>query len=106
VKLWTISLSVVLASALPALSAQPFDLRGVSLKFLHRHEVPCRAIATVVTALGADIATCEDGRQWALLWVEDDVAFINPQTRQLYRWESDVYRSYPQLYESVTVNSR
>ena len=101
---WTIPLSVVLVSALLPFSAQSFDLRRVALKFLHLHAVPCGAVVKADSALGADIVACEDGREWALFWVENEVAFIDPQTRRLYRWRPDVHRSHPQLYGSSAVS--
>jgi hypothetical protein len=35
--------------------------------------------------------------------LEDDIAFVNPRTRELYRWQADVYKIHPQLYEVMTV---
>ena len=98
------SLPVALAVALLASRAQSFDWPGVALKFLQRHAVPCAAVAKMDSVLGADIATCEDGREWALFWVDNEVAFIDPQTRRLYRWRAEIHTSHPQLYESVTVS--
>ena len=103
---WTISLAVVLAAALLPAGVQAFDWPGVALKFLRRHAVPCGAIAKVVSVLGADVATCRDGREWALFWVEDEVALIDARTRRLYRWEPDVYGAYPQLYGSSAPDSQ
>ena len=99
---WRLSLPVGFAAALLASGAQSFDLPGVALKFLQRHAVPCASVARMDSVPGADIATCEDGRKWVLFWVENEVAFIDARTRHFYRWQADVYRSHPQLYESVT----
>jgi hypothetical protein len=71
---WKLSLPVGFAAALLAFDAQSFDWPGVALKFLQRHAVPCAAVAKMDSVLGADIATCEDGRMWALFWVENEVA--------------------------------
>ena len=101
---WRLSLPVGFAAALLAFDAQSFDWPGVALKFLQRHAVPCAAVAKMDSVLGADIATCEDGREWALFWVENEVAFIDARTRRFYRWQADLYRSHPQLYESVTAS--
>jgi len=48
-------------------------------------------------ALG-EVATCQDGREWALYWVENEIAFVQPTTREPYKWEWEVYISYPELY--------
>ena len=108
---WVMSVSVVSASALlmfsshaeDMFSTHSEDLRNVSLKFLQRHAVPCRSVTKVESPQGMDeIATCDDGREWALFWLENEVAFVHPRTRELYRWEAGVYRSQPQVYEGLT----
>ena len=104
------SVSLVSASALvmgsahseDMFSTHSEDLRNVSLKFLQRHAVPCGSVTKVESPRGMDeIATCEDGREWALFWLENEVAFVHPQTRELYRWETDVYAWQPQLYRGL-----
>jgi hypothetical protein len=112
-KYWVMSISVISASALLTVSAHSEDifsahaeeLRNVSLKFLQLHAVPCSSVAKVESSLGMDeIATCEDGQEWALFWLENEVAFVHPQTRELYRWEASVYRFQPQLYRGLTAS--
>src|SRR5215471_9786433 len=94
---WAMSVSVVSASMLLTFSAESEDLRDVTLRFLQRQAVPCGSVTKVENTLGMDeIATCEDGREWALFWLESEVAFVHRRTRELYRWQADVYRSQPQ----------
>jgi len=33
-----------------------------------------------------------------LFWLEDEIAFVQPTTRELYKWDWEVYLSYPELY--------
>jgi hypothetical protein len=33
-----------------------------------------------------------------LLWIEDEIALLQPTTRELYKWDRGVYISYPELY--------
>ena len=104
-KHWATSAAVVSASALLAFSAHAQDLREVTLRFLQRHAVPCRSVTEVDSPHGLDeTAVCDDGREWALFWLDDEIAFVHPRTRELYRWDPDVYRSQPQIYESITVS--
>src|SRR5215831_5733187 len=112
---WAMSVSVVSASALLVVSVHSQDmfsthsegLRDVTLRFLQRHTVPCGSVTKVESTLGMDeIATCEDGREWALFWLENEVAFVYPRTRELYRWRAEVYRSQPQLYGILTASFR
>ena len=53
-------------------------------------------------ALGALYLSCstysQDGREWALFWLEDEIALVHPRTREPYKWEWEVYISYPELY--------
>jgi hypothetical protein len=100
-----LSVFIVSASALLSFSAQSEDLRDVTLRFLQRHGVPCGSVTKVDSPHGMDeVAVCDDGREWALFWLEDEIAFVHPRTRELYRWQTDVYRSHPQLYGRVTVS--
>ena len=112
---WAMPVSVVSVSALLMISAHAEDmfsnhaeeLRNVSLQFLHLHAVPCGSVTKVESALGMEeIATCEDGREWALFWLENEVAFVHPRTRELYRWQADVYRSQPQLHGDLKASFR
>jgi hypothetical protein len=45
-----------------------------------------------------EVVTCQDGREWALFWIEDEIAYVHPQTREFYKWDWGVYVSYPELY--------
>jgi hypothetical protein len=46
-----------------------------------------------------EIAICQDGREWAMFWLEDEVAFVRPGSRQLYKWSPDLNSSFPYIYE-------
>ena len=93
---WT---SVALAALVLSGSAQAQDLNGVAHQFLQRHGVPCLRVLKVGSPrdLG-EIATCQDGREWALFWLEDEIALIQPQTGDAYKWDREVYRSHPELF--------
>jgi hypothetical protein len=93
---WT---SVALAALFLSGSAQAQDLNGVAHQFLQRHGVPCQRVLKVGSPrdLG-ERATCQDGRDWALFWLEDEIAFIQPQTGDAYKWDREVYRAHPELY--------
>ena len=102
---WAILASAVSALALLSFSAQSQDLRDVTLRFLQRHAVPCLSVTKVDSPHGMDeVAICEDGREWALFWLEDEIAFVHPRTGEFYRWQLDVYETQPQLYGSVTLS--
>jgi hypothetical protein len=93
---WT---SVALGTLFLSCSAYAQDLNGVAQQFLQRHGVPCQRVLKVGSPrdLG-EVATCQDGREWALFWLEDEIAFIQPQTGDAYKWDREVYRSHPELY--------
>jgi len=93
---WT---SVALAALFLSGSAQAQDLNGVAHQFLQRHGVPCQRVLKVGSPrdLG-ERATCQDGRDWALFWLEDEIAFIQPQTGDAYKWDREVYRAHQELY--------
>ena len=42
--------------------------------------------------------TCQDGREWVLFWLENEIAFVQPETRELYKWQWELNELYPQLY--------
>ena len=80
-------------------SSRSQSLLDVSLKYLQRHGVPCQAVVRVSSLDSVDdVATCQDGRQWVLLWVENEIAFVNPSSQDLYRWRRDAHALYPYLY--------
>jgi hypothetical protein len=35
---------------------------------------------------GYEVAICQDGREWAMFWLENEVAFVRPGSRQFYKW--------------------
>jgi len=95
---WILAPSVTLV-ALTA-SSQSQSLSEVSLTYLQRHGVPCQSVVKVDSTDNMDqIAICQDGREWVLFWLEDEVAFVRPGSRQLYRWRLDVNSSFPDLYK-------
>ena len=80
-------------------SAGSQDLDEVAHRFLRRHGVPCLYVVKVGVPVDlGEVATCEDGREWALFWIENEIAFIHPQTREAYKWDREIYLSFPQLY--------
>lgn len=91
--------SVALAALFLSCSAYAQDLTGVAQQFLQRHDVPCQRVLKVgVPRDLGEVATCQDGRDWALLWLEDEIAFIQPRTGNAYKWDREVYRAHPELY--------
>jgi len=95
---WILAPSVTLV-ALTA-SSQSQSLSEVSLTYLQRHGVPCQSVVKVDSTDNMDqVVLCEDGREWVLFWLEDEVAFVRPGSRQLYRWRLDVNSSFPDLYK-------
>lgn len=90
---------LALAALILSFSACAQDLNSVAHRFLQRHGVPCRSVLKVGSPLDlGEVATCDDGRDWALFWLEDEIAFIHPRTREAYRWDREIYLSYPELY--------
>ena len=95
---WILAPSVTLV-ALTA-SSQSQSLSEVSLTYLQRHGVPCQSVVKVDSTDNMDeVALCQDGREWVLFWLEDEVAFVHPGSRQLYRWRPEVNSSFPDLYK-------
>jgi hypothetical protein len=83
--------------------AQAQELNGVALRFLQRHGVPCLLVVKVGSPCDmGEVATCQDGREWALLWLEDEIAFVHPQTREPYKWDRQIYLSHPELFSGST----
>ena len=102
---WILAPSVTLV-ALTA-SSQSQSLSEVSLTYLQRHGVPCQSVVKVDSTDDMDqVALCEDGREWVLFWLEDEVAFVRPGSRQLYRWRLDVNISFPDVYKGPQRISR
>lgn len=91
--------SLALAMLFLSCSVYAQDLNGVAHQFLERHGVPCPRVLNVGSPRDmGEVATCQDGRQWALFWLEDEIALVQPQTGDAYKWDRDVYRSHPDLY--------
>jgi len=90
-KLWkngTLSWILAPSAALVALTAssQSQRLSEVSLTYLQRHGVPCQFVVKVDSTDDLDeVAICQDGREWVIFWLEDEVAFVRPGSRQLYK---------------------
>jgi hypothetical protein len=100
---WHIGAPVAFVAASMTLSTRSQDLSEVALTYLQRRGVPCLfVVQTDRTRLDIDmIARCQDGREWALLFLEGEVAFVDPRSRDLYRWQREVYRDYPALYATT-----
>jgi hypothetical protein len=47
-----------------------------------------------------EVATCQDGREWIMLWVDNEIAFVQPESREAYRWKSDTYEAYPEIFSN------
>jgi hypothetical protein len=93
---WT---CVALGTLLPSCSTYAQELNGVAHKFLQRHGVPCLFVVKVGSPSDmGEVATCQDGREWALFWLEDEIAFVHPQTRESYKWDRQIYVSHPEIY--------
>ncbi len=60
-------------------SSQSQSLSEVSLTYLQCHGVPCQSVVKVDSTDTLDeVAICQDGREWAMFWLEDEVAFVVP----------------------------
>ena len=81
-------------------NAHAQELNDVALRFLNLHRVPCLTVTKVGTVVLDEVVTCEDGREWALFWLENEVAFVQPETRELYKWQWELNEQYPQLYKA------
>jgi hypothetical protein len=94
---WT---CVALGALILSGSTYSQELNSVAHQFLKRHGVPCLFVLKVSSSphgLG-EFATCQDGREWVLFWLEDEIAFVHSRTREPYKWDREVYISYPELY--------
>jgi hypothetical protein len=95
---WIFAASVALVAL--TTSSQSQSISEVSLTYLQRHGVPCESVVKVVSIDNLDeVAICQDGREWVMFWLEDEVAFVRPGSRQLYRWRVEVNISFPDLYK-------
>ena len=83
------------------------DLNDVTHRFLQRHGVPCLSVVNVGSPRDiGEVATCQDGREWALFWLEDEIAFVHPQTGEPYKWDRQLYLSHPGLYAGPAPRSQ
>jgi hypothetical protein len=80
------------------------DCAEVTLQFLRKHDVPCSALQAIDRSRLDYVVTCNDGRSWALFWLENEVAYVEPQTGTIYRWQPELAASYPNLYGGLRVN--
>jgi len=92
--------AVALAALFTAVESQAQELNEVALAYLQRHGVPCLFVARVDRAVQEFdlIATCHDGRRWALFFFEGEVALLQAATGEPYKWQQEVYESYPEVY--------
>jgi len=92
--------TVALAALFTSFGSQAQELNEVALAYLQRHGVPCLFVARVDRAVQEldFIATCHDGRRWALFFFEGEVAFVQSATGQPYKWRREVNESYPEVY--------
>jgi hypothetical protein len=76
------------------------ELNGVAQRFLQRHGVPCAFVLKVGSPgdMAEEVATCQDKREWALFWLENEIAYVHPQTREPYKWSRQIYVSNPEIY--------
>ena len=87
-------------------SACSQELNGVAHRFLQRHGVPCDVVLNVSADNSGVAAVCEDGRAWALFWLEDEIAFVHPQTGEHYKWDRQIHLCHPDLYLAPDSNDR
>jgi hypothetical protein len=52
----------------------------------------------VAVDIAYEKVTCEDGGEWVLFWVENEVAFVQPSSGELYKWRPEIYAAYPEVY--------
>ena len=96
----------LLATLFLSCSAYAQELNDVAHKFLRRHGVPCVLVLKVGSPRDmGEVATCQDGREWALFWLEDEIAFVHPQTRESYKWDPQIYLSHPEIYSGPNPSS-
>lgn len=99
---WTTRLAFVVSAALLVASgSRAQELSVVAFSYLQRHGVPCQRVTQVERPVRDFdlVATCEDKRQWALFFIEGEVALVLPGSREPYRWQREIYLKYPEVYE-------
>lgn len=98
-KQWLAPAFVALAALHVSVNARSADICEVARQFLQRHGVPCPLVLEV--DIGHDlgeVATCQDGRQWILMWSDDEIAFVQQPGREPYKWNRDVFYAHPEIY--------
>ena len=102
----TMGPAIAAAALFTTFGSHAQQLNEVALAYLQRHGVPCLDVTRVDRPIRDFdmVATCEDGRLWALFFVEGEIAFVQPQTGEPYRWRPEVYLSYPQVYGSPQIS--
>lgn len=96
---WLVPAFVALAALVVSVNARSADICGVARQFLQRHGVPCPLVLKVDRSHDSgDVATCQDGRQWILMWLENEIAFVQQPGREPYKWDSDVFKAHPEIY--------
>jgi len=98
---------VALAALVTAVESQAQELNEVALAYLQRHGVPCLFVARVDRAVQEFelVATCHDGRRWALFFFEGEVAFLQPATGEPYKWRREVYELHPEVHVDQKVRT-
>jgi len=93
-------LAIALATLFTSLGSQEQELNLIALTYLQRRGVPCLQVTDVDRPVRDYdmVATCQDGRRWALFLIEGEVAFVQPDTGEPYRWQRDVYQSHPEIF--------
>jgi hypothetical protein len=94
---WT---CIALATLFLSYSTYAQERHSVAQTFLHRHGVPCLFVLKVGSPgdMEEEVATCQDKREWALFWLESEIAFVHPQTREPYKWDRQIYVLHPEVY--------
>ena len=98
-KQWLAPAFAALAALQVSVNARSADTCDVARQFLQRHGVPCPLVLEVDSThdLG-EVAMCQDGRQWILMWLDDEIAFVQQPGREPYKWNSDVFYDHPEIY--------
>jgi len=100
---WT---CVALGALFLSCSSYSQELNRVAQQYLQRHGVPCSFVLKVDSPHGLDeVAACQDGREWALFWLEDEIAFVHPQTHELYKWDRQIDMSHPEIYSGTNLSN-
>lgn len=82
---------------------RPQEILDDARRYLQRHGVPCLSVLRVdSTHDNGHVAVCQDGRDWVLHWVENEVAFVHPRTRETYKWQREVFAANPEIYAPGT----